>query len=80
MHAHVVLQVVVVGERCTTLRTQVRLLSRMLTHVNLELVLPAEEEHRGSVQDNRELISTVGTLIATKVVKVLSKLLLLTKQ
>lgn len=55
MHAHVVLQVVVVGERSTTLRTQVRLLSRMLTHVNLELVLPAEEEHRGSVQKNNRI-------------------------
>lgn len=35
VHTHVILQVVVVGKGGTTLSTQVRLLSRMLAHVNL---------------------------------------------
>lgn len=44
MNAHVVLQVVVVSEGGPALRTKVRLLSRMLPHVNLELVLPGRKK------------------------------------
>ena len=54
VHAHVVLQVVVVGEGGAALRAQVRLLPRVLPHVHLELVLPGEgkrEEIRTSVCD-----------------------------
>lgn len=47
VHAHVVLQVVVVGEGGSALCAQVRLLSCMLAHVNLELVLP-EGGNRGA--------------------------------
>lgn len=43
MYTHVVLQVVVVGKGGPTLRTQVRLLSCMLPHMNLELVLPGRD-------------------------------------
>ena len=46
MYAHVVLQVVVVSKGGTTLRTQVRLLSCMLPHMNLELVLPVREKNK----------------------------------
>ena len=47
VHAHVVLQVVVVGEGGATLRAQVWLLPRVLPHVHLELVLSAEEKGKG---------------------------------
>lgn len=40
--AHVVLQVIVVSERSSALGTQVRLLTCVLAHVNLELVLPVD--------------------------------------
>lgn len=43
VHAHVVLQVIVVSKGSSTLRTQVRLFSCMLPHVNLELVLSVRE-------------------------------------
>ena len=42
VYAHVVLQVVVVSKGGSTLRTQVRLLSCVLPHMNLELVLPGK--------------------------------------
>lgn len=44
VYAHVVLQVIVVSKGSSTLRTQVRLFSCMLPHVNLELVLPARDD------------------------------------
>lgn len=47
VHAHVVLQVIVVGEGGSALCAQVRLLSCVLAHVNLELVLP-EGRGRGA--------------------------------
>lgn len=43
VYAHVVLQVIVVSKGSSTLRTQVRLFSCMLPHVNLELVLSVRE-------------------------------------
>lgn len=46
VHTHVILQVVVVGKGSSTLCTQVRLLSCMLSHVNLELVLSEREKDK----------------------------------
>lgn len=53
MYAHVVLQVVVVSKGGSTLRTQVRLLSCMLPHMNLELVLPGREKYKDQDQDTQ---------------------------
>lgn len=46
VHTHVILQVVVVGKGSSTLCTQVRLFSCMLSHVNLELVLSEREKDK----------------------------------
>lgn len=48
VHAHVVLQVVVVSKGGSALSTKVRLLSCMLPHVNLELVLPGRKKRKNS--------------------------------
>lgn len=48
VHAHVVLQVIVVSKGGSTLRAQVRLFSCMLPHMNLELVLPVREKYNAS--------------------------------
>lgn len=71
VHAHVVLQVVVVGEGGSTLCTQVRLLSCMLTHVNLELVLPeggeAEAQRsRGVAKDKNVYSQKFGHIFSCK--------------
>lgn len=46
VYAHVVLQIVVVSKGGPTLCTQVRLLSCVLPHMNLELVLPVKEKYK----------------------------------
>lgn len=53
MYTHVVLQVVVMSKGSSTLRTQVRLLSCMLPHMNLELVLPGREKNKQDQNQNQ---------------------------
>lgn len=55
VYTHVVLQVVVVSKGSSTLCTQVRLLSCMLPHMNLELVLPEREKNKhGRIRIQRQ--------------------------